>query len=1548
MGLSVVFSVISLALSVGAAIYAATLDFTTEPDDTGLHVTKEGTASTKNIAYGHTRVGSTKLYSNVHDNNSSLLLQCYAFGFGVSSIHNIYIDDVEVISSSKPRKETSTGGIDQLLFSSNDLINGFNQQVTLQLRAGLETGIPMSLAIDNSDGEWTTAFRGDDVACMSLLTKRIVEDGTRIVSDRIQVTALVDGVPVYDPRYHSNPSQKSFSYTGSSGLIECGRSPALCLLDYLTSTKYGVGLSYDYINLTSFASAANWCEANDFYIDGEIDSGNSFADNIQQILDCAGLILTVENGEIYCHYEDIVLDDTQEFNHDNIIKGTFNIQETSSSTYFNLIEVEYKNTDLDDKQDTYTVPSPADTDPQIIQDGEIHSSTLSLPLVRLDGSNSLKDTIVDILANRELRKAQYQRQVVFDVDLAEYPIRIFDTFALTDENLGWEGKRFRVMQISKSINDPQGISIATIRGTEYDDEIYTGTKNGGGGGKPIPKPTPVTPVAGLRFDQTDYITEGKGWLRWSNTFFESDVSFQVDYKRSSDSGWTQVGKTTAEQWEFPFLPADTYDFSVITLSNVYGSSPRATLTGVVISGVGILPPVTGVTADFTGFDCEFTWDDMLDEPVARPPDQEPRKVRDVFSHYRIALFRQDNSLIGVFTPTTNEYTFTFAQNTELLRTIHAEVQIVATDGSMSQVATYSEYTAINPQHIALTGLEAKSSLGAIFLRWNPDVEPDYAGTKVRYKKGALGVYEYEDILGNEFTYVPPVDDPAGTIYYFNVAAFDVFDQDNLNWSNEASALKQSIDDLLPEFPDELSDIRNPDKAQTDTGELIMNVASPDRETVTGFGLYATNRATGDDVESGKSRMLVAADEFGIAAGGHANWDGSRTYTTGDRVNWVVNDTKHSTYEALRTTTGESPPTSSLAWKVIVENNFQTALYIDIDGVLKARGAIVDTLDARQITTGTLDADRIGANSITGNKINATTRLEVGAIPNQKAILDGSDPTYRLGIGSDNLNTSPFRVTQSGVMYAEGADVSGIIRAEQLIIDPDDIPPDMDNRNNPQTYYQSSPPTGDIPEGSIWFDTDDGNRQYRYNGSSWVLVEDQNKVETYRQNEPPTGNISVGSIWYDTNDNNKQYRYSGSSWVSVEDENKVKTYYQAGAPSGSLVVGSMWYETDNFNKPYRWSGSGWISVEDGNKAKTYYQSNAPTGTIPVGSIWFETDNNNKQYRWSGSSWQSVEDTNKVTTYRQSSPPSTPPLITGSIWYDTDDGNRQYRYSGSGWVSVADENANKVYYQASAPSGSNHKTNDSWYETDQGNRLYRWNGSGWIAASSTGLNDLYPDQSSTAIQSDNFVAGQRGWAIYNNGNCEFVDGVFRGDLQAASGTFEGTVLAKNIIGDIVGARVYPQPTRSFSASNNSYGYLNYVDFWLNGSPSSQVVDRTLVSSTINLEVELRLQNTGSSGSRAEAQALFSVVLVNSDGEQARVSLTRTISSTTGQGSYFTKDVEVVLPSISWESPATVFNRNYFLRVECTNSWVTGSGSLLTTVVIPAATPIIQVFSDTGQLS
>lgn len=241
-----------------------------------------------------------------------------------------------------------------------------------------------------------------------------------------------------------------------------------------------------------------------------------------------------------------------------------------------------------------------------------------------------------------------------------------------------------------------------------------------------------------------------------------------------------------------------------------------------------------------------------------------------------------------------------------------------------------------------------------------------------------------------------------------------------------------------------------------------------------------------------------------------------------------------------------------------------------------------------------------------------------------------------------------------------------------------------------TYFQATAPTGLVAGdvGDLWFDTDDGNKMYRWSGSAWVVSQDT--AITTAINNAAAANTAAGNAQTTAN-------------------SKITTYYQAGAPTGgTYTTGDLWVRSAD-NRLHRWSGSAWTEVVDTSiataqaaataaasvadgKVTTFFQTSVPT-SISIGDLWIDTDDGNKPYRanaknvstivTNGNGWYAIQDAGittaltglagKITTYYQATMPSETGPVTGDLWIDTDDGNRIYRFnaslgSGSKWVST----------------------------------------------------------------------------------------------------------------------------------------------------------------------------------------------------------------------------------------------------------------------------------------
>jgi len=74
---------------------------------------------------------------------------------------------------------------------------------------------------------------------------------------------------------------------------------------------------------------------------------------------------------------------------------------------------------------------------------------------------------------------------------------------------------------------------------------------------------------------------------------------------------------------------------------------------------------------------------------------------------------------------------------------------------------------------------------------------------------------------------------------------------------------------------------------------------------------------------------------------------------------------------------------------------------------------------------------------------------------------------------------------------------------------------------------------------------------------------------------------VNRVWYDTDNENKGWRWDGTQWQPLSAAASVGSsgttnYYSPDEPPGTdHVVGSTWFDTDNGYKPNRWDGSGWV-------------------------------------------------------------------------------------------------------------------------------------------------------------------------------------------------------------------------------------------------------------------------------------------------------------------------------------------------------------------------------------
>ncbi|GIV03938.1 MAG: hypothetical protein KatS3mg015_2768 [Fimbriimonadales bacterium] len=267
-----------------------------------------------------------------------------------------------------------------------------------------------------------------------------------------------------------------------------------------------------------------------------------------------------------------------------------------------------------------------------------------------------------------------------------------------------------------------------------------------------------------------------------------------------------------------------------------------------------------------------------------------------------------------------------------------------------------------------------------------------------------------------------------------------------------------------------------------------------------------------------------------------------------------------------------------------------------------------------------------------------------------------------------------------------------------------------------SYYQSTPPTGQSI-GDIWFDTDDNNRAYYWNGTSWVDASDYRIVQAlnsaftaqatadgkatlyYADSGLPPASPEDGDLWFRT-DTGRLAVYDAVVGGWVDHVVGSVTYHQAAPPVGA-VDGDIWYDTDDgIFFVYDGATGVWLAQFIGYSS---YVQGTPPSNPRVGDVWYDTVSTSFK-RWDGSAWV-VEHTHTLNHIGNTAPANPK---DGDIWYNTNDGVF-YVYDAATPQWRPQFKGNRTFYGPTPPADP--QVGDVWYDTNVG-QFKRWDGSAWI--------------------------------------------------------------------------------------------------------------------------------------------------------------------------------------------------------------------------------------------
>lgn len=394
--------------------------------NSGSTVTARSALAPHQVIYGRTRVGGNIVYMEGTEGNKYLHVVVAIAGHEIDAIEKYYLNDEEV---------TIDG-------SGNVTAGSYANKVRIQSKLGTDDQTAFSDLVSASDSLWTENHRLRGRAVVYI---RLEYDQDKFPSGMPNFSFQVRGKKVYDPR---------------SETTVWSANPALCIADYLTNTRYGLGCVYaDEIDEAALIAAANVCDEdvtldaggteNKYELHGSILTSGTPEDIINQMLtSMAGKAIWTSGkwrilaGAYYTP--------TLTFDEDDLRSG-FTVQSlVSRRENFNCIKGVFVS--AQDKYMSVDFP-PIVSDAFIALDnGEAVYKNITLPF-------TTSVTMAQRLSKIELLKARQQITLTLPLKLQGLKANVGDIVYVNNTRMGWSSKAFEVVAMSMSLDEAPGVDV---------------------------------------------------------------------------------------------------------------------------------------------------------------------------------------------------------------------------------------------------------------------------------------------------------------------------------------------------------------------------------------------------------------------------------------------------------------------------------------------------------------------------------------------------------------------------------------------------------------------------------------------------------------------------------------------------------------------------------------------------------------------------------------------------------------------------------------------------------------------------------------------------------------------------------------------------------------------------------------------------------------------------------------------------------------------------------------------------------------------------------
>lgn len=439
----------------------------------------------RKVIYGKSRVGGTIVYLASTGDTNEYLHQITVFaGHRITSFRDIYYDDIKAASYIGTGSATSTNRRYYNRYSNNE--DGSESNIGVYTFFSCRNGSDDQTAYDTSSetdvakrlpSQWSSNHKLSGIA--HLYTRFDATDDNPY-TQLPNVSAVIEGKPIYDPRQDSTSSIYDDSLTFSScraddeGTWLYSNNPALVALDFLTDTEYGAGIPHSKIDYDSLLASINACNTqitladdtvvNQFECNGMIDMESSVRNNLAAILSTMNGRVTFSGGmfHIDAYYyktpHSTILDE-------DMLLGSLVIRtKMGKKDLYNTVKGTFMS-----EEDNYTSSQfPTQTSSAYVEaDGEKLEHDMAL-------SMTTSHNHAQILSQLTLLKSRMQVTLKADLNIDGLQYRVGDNIKVANETFGYsqqDPKIFEITRLSIKPDATNGIVVG-IEARETAEEIY--------------------------------------------------------------------------------------------------------------------------------------------------------------------------------------------------------------------------------------------------------------------------------------------------------------------------------------------------------------------------------------------------------------------------------------------------------------------------------------------------------------------------------------------------------------------------------------------------------------------------------------------------------------------------------------------------------------------------------------------------------------------------------------------------------------------------------------------------------------------------------------------------------------------------------------------------------------------------------------------------------------------------------------------------------------------------------------------------------------------